>query len=340
MKRLSLLVLILFLSPLGARPADIATFSAVAYDPATGEVGVAVQSKFFAVGTVVPWARAGVGEVATQAYGHPGYGPMGLDLMEMGLTPQEALDVMLRGDDRAGQRQLGVVSASGEAATYTGEETLHWAGGQTGVSEDGVVWAVQGNILTGSEVVDAMAEAMDDVDAPDLAGRLLAALVAGQAAGGDSRGMQSAALLVKQESAGYGGYTDVKYDLRVDDAEDPFAELGRLLDLARPVALTFEGYRLLYDGAHERAADIFMRLADLEPHDASHPYNAACAFSLWGDHEAEAVGMLAKALEMDLTLLPLAREDHDLDPLRGLVEFQEVMALYEERAAEAEEPAA
>lgn len=306
-------------------PPPIATFSVAAFDPNTGEVGVAVQSKFFAVGTVVPWAKAGVGAVATQAFGHPGYGPLGLELMALGLTPEEALEVMLRPDPEAARRQLGVVGATGLAATYTGDRTSAWAGWLTGTAEDGVVWAAQGNILAGEGVVAAMAAAMESAEHPDFAGRLLAALVAGQAEGGDSRGMQSAALVVKQEGAGYGGYTDTKYDLRVDDAEDPFAELGRLLELARPIAVTFEAYTLLYEGEHERAAGMFVRLMELEPDDAGHPYNAACAYSLWGGHEEMALDLLALALEMDPSMLPHARGDSDLDPLRGLERFAELV---------------
>ncbi|MCH7493317.1 DUF1028 domain-containing protein [bacterium] len=324
----SLLLLAALALPAAAptpKPAPIATFSVVAYSPATGEVGVAVQSKFFAVGTVVPWAEAGVGAVATQAFGHPGYGSMGLELMALGLTPEEALEVMLRPDGLASRRQLGIVDATGLAATHTGDDTLDWAGGLTGTAADGVVWAVQGNILAGAGVVEAMAAAMERTDHADFAGRLLAALVAGQAEGGDSRGMQSAALLVKQEGAGYGGYTDTKYDLRVDDAEDPFAELGRLLAIARPVAVTFEAYTLLYEGEHERAAGMFLRLMEMEPDDAGHPYNAACAFSLWGGHETRALDLLALALEMDPGMVGHARGDSDLDPLRGLGRFAELV---------------
>jgi len=203
----------------------IATFSIVAFDPETDALGVAVQSKFLAVGSVVPWARAGVGAVATQAMANYNYGPRGLDLMAGGTDAAETVEALISADTERGHRQLGVVDAQGRAATFTGEECFEWAGGVVGEH-----YAAQGNILVGRETVEAMAKTFEDAEG-DLAGRLLAALDAGQEAGGDSRGRQSAALLVVREGGGYGGDNDRVVDLRVDDHPDPIKELIRVRDL-------------------------------------------------------------------------------------------------------------
>ena len=203
----------------------IATFSIVAFDPETDALGVAVQSKFLAVGSVVPWARAGVGAVATQAMANYNYGPRGLDLMAGGTDAAETVEALISADTERGHRQLGVVDAQGRATTFTGEECFEWAGGVTGEH-----YAAQGNILVGRETIEAMAKTFEDAEG-DLAGRLLAALDAGQEAGGDSRGRQSAALLVVREGGGYGGDNDRVVDLRVDDHPDPIKELIRVRDL-------------------------------------------------------------------------------------------------------------
>ena len=168
----------------------VATFSIVAFDPGTSALGVAVQSKFLAVGAVVPWARAGVGAVATQALANFNYGPRGLELMGRGATARETVEALISSDDEREHRQLGVVDAAGRVATFTGSECFEWAGGVTGEN-----YAAQGNILVGRETVEALARTFEETPG-DLTGRLLAALDAGQRAGGDSRGKQSAALLV------------------------------------------------------------------------------------------------------------------------------------------------
>jgi uncharacterized Ntn-hydrolase superfamily protein len=203
----------------------VATFSIVAFDPETDSLGVAVQSKFLAVGSVVPWARAGVGAVATQALANFNYGPRGLDLMAEGHTAEQTVEALVSADEDREHRQLGVVDARGQAATFTGSECFDWAGGVTGEH-----YAAQGNILVGRETVEAMASAYEG-SAGDLAARLLAALDAGQQAGGDSRGKQSAALLVVREGGGYGGDNDRVLDLRVDDHPEPIKELIRIRNL-------------------------------------------------------------------------------------------------------------
>jgi len=215
--------------PLTAAPPDPATFSIVAADPAAGEVGVAVASRFFAVGTVVPHAEATVGAVATQASANSSYGPRGLDLLSRGLTAEETLKVLLRADDGRDRRQVGIVTASGDSATFSGPGCNAWAGGRHGPG-----YAVQGNILVGEGVVVAMERSFLATQGKPLAERLLLALKAGDAAGGDSRGRQSAALLVCRPKAGYNGFTDRAIDIRVDDSTDPFGEITRLLGMALP----------------------------------------------------------------------------------------------------------
>ena len=203
----------------------VATFSIVAYDPENGDLGVAVQSKFLAVGAVVPWARARVGAVATQSYANTTYGPGGLRLMAEELSAQEALDKLVEADEERALRQAGMVDARGSAAAYTGQDCFDWAGHIVGES-----FACQGNILVSEETVRAMARTFEKSEG-ELSDRLAAALEAGQEAGGDSRGRQSAALLVVREKGGYGGFNDRWIDLRVDDHPTPIQELKRLLEL-------------------------------------------------------------------------------------------------------------
>jgi uncharacterized Ntn-hydrolase superfamily protein len=203
------------------------TSSIVARSTDGESCAVAVASKFLAVGSAVPAAVAGIGAIATQALANVAYKGLALSHLDEGATAQVALDRLLEEDDGREHRQVGIVDCDGGAVSHTGSECLSWAGGVTG---PGV--AVQGNILTGPEVVEAMRAAWDaGADEPTLARRLLAALQAGDAAGGDSRGKQSAALLVVKEGAGYDGGDDVAVDLRVDDHPEPCAELERLLDL-------------------------------------------------------------------------------------------------------------
>lgn len=207
--------------------APVATFSIVARDARSGDLGVAVASKFLAVGAVVPWARAGVGAVATQAHANTTYGPSGLDLMANGASAPAALSRLVEADSAASVRQCGMVDAYGAVAAHTGPECMRWAGHVTGEG-----FTCQGNILTGPEVVNAMATAFAASNAA-FADRLVDALRAGEAAGGDRRGRQSAALLIVREGGGYGGGNDRWVDLRVDEHHDPLAELGRLLTLHR-----------------------------------------------------------------------------------------------------------
>lgn len=203
----------------------IATFSIVGADPETGEIGVAVQSKFLGVGAVVPWAEAGVGAIATQAFANPMYGPDGLSYLKRGFDAQETLDQLINDDSGSAERQVGVVDAKGNAATFTGEKCYDWAGGVTGKH-----YAAQGNILVNKETVTEMGQAFETSEG-SLADRLLEGLKAAQQAGGDSRGKQSAAIYVVKEKGGYGGLSDVSVNLRVDDHPEPIQELERIYKL-------------------------------------------------------------------------------------------------------------
>ncbi|MDP4085183.1 MAG: DUF1028 domain-containing protein [Bacillota bacterium] len=198
------------------------TFSIVGYDPKEKEWGIAVQSKFLGVGAVVPWAQAGVGVIATQSYANTAYGPLGLELMLQGKSAEETLELLLADDPEKEMRQVGIIDANGNAATFTGGECYNWAGGVTGD-----YFAAQGNILVDEKTVESMARTFVQAEGT-LAERLLAALNAGQEAGGDSRGKQSAALLVVKEKGGYGGLNDRFIDLRVDEHPDPINELIRI----------------------------------------------------------------------------------------------------------------
>jgi uncharacterized Ntn-hydrolase superfamily protein len=201
------------------------TFSIIAYDSDEKAWGIAVASKFPAVGAVVPWARAGAGAVATQSFANTSFGPRGLDLMASSLSAEETLARLLEDDKEREQRQVGLVDAQGHAATFTGSECFEWAGGL-----NGPCYAIQGNILAGEQVIVAMQKAF--VQTKELLpARLHAALLAGDRAGGDRRGRQSAAIYVVKPQGGYGGYTDRWIDYRVDDHEDPVPRLGELLQL-------------------------------------------------------------------------------------------------------------
>jgi uncharacterized Ntn-hydrolase superfamily protein len=204
----------------------IATYSIAACDLDAGQWGVATQSKFLAVGSVVPWAEPHVGAIATQAYANPRYGRDGLELLREGLLATEVVGRLTDADDGRDHRQLGVVDARGGSATYTGAECMDWAGGLAGPC-----FAAQGNILVGEETVAALATTFAATTGRPLAERLLECLAAAQSAGGDRRGQQSAALLVVERDGGYASLSDVLVDLRVDDHEQPIAELHRLHDI-------------------------------------------------------------------------------------------------------------
>ena len=213
---------------LAAPPPDsplVSTFSIVARDPGNGDLGVAVQSKFPNVRVAVPYAKAGVGAVATQSFSNSDFGTKGLELLELGATPQEVLTIIGRDDEALQDRQVGIVDAKGRAATFTGKKCFDWAGGRTGPD-----YAIQGNILVSEATVDAMEKAFLATKG-SLADRLLASIKAGAEAGGDKRGRQSAALVVVRPGASYDAKSDRYIDISVYDAKDPIAEIYRLYEL-------------------------------------------------------------------------------------------------------------
>jgi uncharacterized Ntn-hydrolase superfamily protein len=204
----------------------VATYSICACDLAAGPWGVATQSKFLAVGSVVPWAAPHIGAIATQSYANPRYGPEGLELLREGFSAEEVVERLTAADGDRALRQLGIVDGEGRAATFTGEECHAWAGGRTGSG-----YAAQGNILVSGDTVDALAETFEATGGRPLAERLLDCLDAAEAAGGDSRGRQSAALLVVERDGGYASLSDTLVDLRVDDHPEPLVELRRIYRL-------------------------------------------------------------------------------------------------------------
>ena len=296
----------------------IPTFSIVARDATTGELGIAVASRFFGVGVVVPWAKAEVGAVATQSYANTTFGWRGLSLLEEGTTPEGIVEILVKDDDDPERRQFGIVAADGKSATYTGEKCLAWAGGRNGPN-----YAVQGNILVSEEVVTAMEKTFLESKGT-LAERLYAALLAGEAKGGDSRGKQSAALLVVKKGAGYGGYTDRAIDIRVDDHPEPFKELGRLLNIAQVNYAWNEAWTLFTQEKYPEALPHMERSARLAPDNAEVFYDLA-VIRLANGKETEALEALKKSLSLNPKLKKQAAEDDDLVGLKGQTEFEELV---------------
>lgn len=287
------------------------TFSIVAADLETGEVGCAVQSKYFSVGSVVPWAWAGIGAVATQAAGIAVYGRLALEELQRGAMPEAALETVLADDPGRETRQLGIVTADGRAAAFTGKECLDWAGHRVGPG-----FAIQGNILAGEAVVDEMARAYTET-VGTLVERLVAALEAGQAAGGDKRGQQSAALIVERA----GGRAESREgidricDLRVEDHQEPIVELRRLTG----IWADWDALRRAHAHAERGDADAAAELLRAATADKDAPmllYNLACYESLAGRSE-DAVTHLGRAILLDGSYRALAAQDPDFDPIRA-----------------------
>jgi uncharacterized Ntn-hydrolase superfamily protein len=257
--RLFTLLLSFLLIPLPAN----ATFSIVAYDPVTGDLGVAVASRYFAVGAVVPWADAGVGAVATQAGVNVGYGPRALELLRQGLTAQQVMDKLFEEDTFPGKdgRQIAIVDAKGNIAVFTGDAANAWRG-----HVKGKTWSAQGNILVGQHVVEAMGRAFDDTN-DELAEKLFAALKAGDDAGGDSRGRQSASILVVRKAGGRNTNNDRYVFINVDDHPDPMRELRRLMNLQMSINHNGALNRSLREGNLEAALRSAEKLASYQPLD-------------------------------------------------------------------------
>jgi uncharacterized Ntn-hydrolase superfamily protein len=296
----------------------ISTFSIVGRDSTNGELGVAVASRFFAVGSVVPWARADVGAVATQSFANTSFGWRALELLERGGAPQELIAILLRNDADPARRQFGIVAADGKSSTYTGKDCLPWAGGRHGAN-----YAVQGNILAAEAVVAAMESTFVQMNGT-LAERLYAALVSGDRMGGDARGKQSAALLVVKKNAGYGGFTDRAIDIRVDDHPEPFNELGRLLNYAQMNYAWNEGWTLFMQRKAGDALPHLERAAQLAPKNPEVLYDLA-VIRLAGGRNSEALDALRRALELNPKLKSQARGDSDMQKLKGNIQFEKLI---------------
>ncbi|RPH90371.1 MAG: DUF1028 domain-containing protein, partial [Calditrichaeota bacterium] len=279
---------------------------------------VAVASRFFAVGAVVPWARADVGAVATQAFANTSFGPRTLELLESGASPEQIVDILTQHDDHPERRQFGIVAADGRSATYTGYGCNSWAGGRSGKN-----YACQGNILAGEQVVMAMESAFLNTGGT-LADRLFAALLAAEANGGDVRGKQSAALIVVKAGAGYGGYTDRAIDIRVDDHSEPFVELGRLLNLAQLNYAWNDAWTLFSQGKGREALPYMEKAAGIGSNNPEVLYDLA-VIRLAAGKSDEALSALASALKLNPKLKKQALVDDDLSALRTQPQFMKLM---------------
>ena len=296
----------------------IATFSIVGSDPVSGELGVAVASRFFAVGSVVPWAKADVGAVATQSFANTSFGWRGLELLEKGASPEEAKNILLRNDTDPTRRQFGIVAADGKSATYTGKDCITWAGGRSGPN-----YAAQGNILAGESVVAALESTLVHTEG-SLAERLYAALLAGDRMGGDARGKQSAALLVVKKNAGYAGFTDRAIDIRVDDHAEPFKELGRLLNYAQMNYGWNEGWTLFTQKKPLEALPHIDRAVKFAPDNPELVYDLA-VIRLAAGKEQEALEALERAVKLNPKLKGQAEGDADMLKLRERPRFKEII---------------
>jgi uncharacterized Ntn-hydrolase superfamily protein len=278
---------------LTAAPAS-ATFSIVAFDPVTGDLGVAVASRVFGVGNHVPWAEAGVGAIATQAAMNGGYGPRGLELLRQGLTAQQVLERLLAEDkfDRLEGRQVAIIDAKGNVAVHTGPAANEWKG-----HIKGATFTVQGNILAGPHVAEAMARAFESATG-ELAERLYAALKAGDDAGGDRRGRQSASILVVRKGGGSSLNNDRLCYINVDDNADPLLELGRLLPLQLAWSLTGKRAPLVQQGQLEQAMTLADKLVRWAPRNGSHRIHQGFIAYLTGN-KPKALEAFRRAMELD-----------------------------------------
>jgi len=284
---------IVLLAVLSLSAADVNTFSIVAYDPATGDCGVTVASKYFSVGAVVPWAEAGAGCIATQANVNVGYGPRGLELLRQGLSAKQVLDQLLAGDNFPGKdgRQVAIIDSKGNIAAFTGPNAPNWAG-----DRQGKTWSAQGNILAGPQVPESMGRAFEATQG-DLAEKLFAALKAGDDAGGDSRGKQSASMLIVGKGRGRNINNDRLVYINVDDSPAPIPELRRLLDMNLGMLYSQWMGELRTAGKRREARDAAAKVARYIP-GAQAQINLGVMDYELGDKSA-ALADFRKALELD-----------------------------------------
>jgi uncharacterized Ntn-hydrolase superfamily protein len=298
MKRI---VWIILLAALNLCAADVNTFSIVAFDPSNGDCGVTVASKYFSVGAVVPWAEAGTGCIATQANVNVGYGPRGLELLRQGLNAKQVLDKLLAEDTFPGKdgRQVAIIDRHGNMATYTGPNAPNWAGDRQGKN-----WTAQGNILVGPQVPESMGRAFDATEG-ELAEKLFAALKAGDDAGGDSRGKQSASMLVVRKGGGRNINNDRYIYINVDDSPAPIPELRRLLDMNLGFLWSQQINTLRSAGKNKEARDIAAKLARVTPSANAQMTLGLLDYAL-GDKTA-ALADFRKALQLD----PIIKQQFD-----------------------------
>ena len=296
----------------------VATFSIVARDPATNELGVAVQSRAFRAGAIVSHAKAGVGAVATQAAANQTYGPRGLELLELGLSPDEVVDHLTGTDPGRDRRQLAVIDAQGRVRAYTGSGTSAWAG-----HIEGENFSAQGNILAGEAVVRAMAEAFESSTGP-LALRLMDALDAGEAAGGDARGKQAGGVLVVKPIGDSGRTTDRWVDVRVDDHAEPFKELRRLVNMSVSRIHSRDARDLAAQGRFNEAIAAQEEAIAIVPAEDQFIYGLARLYARAGD-AANAVATLEKAIAINERWRGLAASQADFDNIRGNAEFRRLI---------------
>jgi len=311
-------IVVAFLTALLVAAPASATFSIVAFDPATGDLGVAVASRVFGVGNHVPWAEAGVGAVATQASMNGGYGPRGLELLRQGLTAQQVLDRLLAEDKFANLegRQVAIIDAKGNIAVHTGQAANEWKG-----HIKGATYTVQGNILTGPHVAQAMARAFENATG-ELAERLYAALKAGDDAGGDRRGRQSASILVVRKGGGSSLNNDRLCYVNVDDSTDPLLELGRLVPLQLAWSLSGKRAPLVQQGQLPEAMRLADNLVRWAPRNGAHRIHQGFIAYLTGDKD-KAVAAFRRAMELDPNAYKLTIDNALATP--ALAAYQAVM---------------
>ncbi len=323
MRKLSLAFLVFLIAAnCAAAPSlpTVSTFSIVAINPQTGDLGVAVASRYFSVGSVVPWAMAGVGAVATQANVNVGYGQQAIDLLRQGLTAQQVLKKLLEDDKFEGKdgRQVAIVDAKGNVAAYTGPKAPNWAG-----DRQGKTWSAQGNILTGPQVPEAMGKAFESTQG-ELAEKLYAALKAGDAAGGDSRGRQSASMLVVRKLGGRNINNDRYIYINVDDNPDPFTELRRLLNLNLAYNYGDQMYKALTANDLPKAKLAAQKAAQYRPDSANSHLQLAFIDYASGDKTAS-LEEFSKAKSMSKDFNRQWREEVDFTPFKPMLEDQEFL---------------
>jgi len=297
---------------------DMGTFSIIARDPATGELGMGVQSKAFAAGNRAMTIKGGVAVIAHQASANPMYGAIGLELLAAGMAPQQALEFMLRSDEGRDNRQVAILDAQGRSAAWSGTGANDWKGHTCGTN-----YCAQGNILTGADVVAAMVKSIESSSGP-LAERLLAALDAAQAAGGDARGMQSGAIVVARPLAGSGGFGDRVVDIRVDDHRAPLVELRRLLNMVRSGQLLTEANRLMTAGSAAEATATAEKATALSPEN-DNAWVGLASIHLRAGRKPAALQALTRAIELNPANKRQLLRNRNFEALHADAEFKKLV---------------